>query len=219
MSIMIRLFFEKADRSKYISHLDITRLFSRAIARTTIPVWYTEGFNPRIYMTFPLPLSLGYEGFHESFEMKLVDDDFPLEQVTEQLNRTLPTGIRILETVLPVLKPDGIALADYRITLESDNPACLADKLSQFVAQPQIIVTKKSKKGERELDILPYVTLQSTEQEGSSLVVVLRLAAGTTLNISPALFIDAFAAFAGVQPLEHSVERHAILTADGTVWR
>ena len=57
---LVRIFFEKRDRARYISHLDITRCLSRAFARTDIPVWYTEGFNPRIYMTFALPLSLGY---------------------------------------------------------------------------------------------------------------------------------------------------------------
>ncbi|MEG0754612.1 MAG: TIGR03936 family radical SAM-associated protein, partial [Angelakisella sp.] len=117
MNTTIRLFFEKRDRAKYISHLDITRCFSRAISRTDLPVWYTEGFNPRIYMTFPLPIPLGFESSCESLDIRLVEDDYPLEQVTEKLNRVLPQGVRILETVLPQQKPEAMALADYIISI------------------------------------------------------------------------------------------------------
>ena len=45
---LIRVFFEKRDRAKYISHLDLTRCMTRAFARTDIPVWFTEGFNPHV---------------------------------------------------------------------------------------------------------------------------------------------------------------------------
>jgi len=87
-------------------------MFTRSIRRTNIPVWYTEGFNPRLYMTFPLPLSLGYESNCESFDMRLVDADYPLDQVKEQLNKVLPMGVTIVSVTNPVMKPDEIALAD-----------------------------------------------------------------------------------------------------------
>ena len=54
----IRVFYRKTDTAKYISHLDINRCFQRAMKRAGIPLWFTEGFNPHAYLTFPLPLAL-----------------------------------------------------------------------------------------------------------------------------------------------------------------
>lgn len=48
----VRLFFTKLDRAKYISHLDMNRCMSRALKRSGLPVWYTGGFNPHMYLTF-----------------------------------------------------------------------------------------------------------------------------------------------------------------------
>ena len=55
----LRLFYTKTGSAKYISHLDVMRAFQRAFRRSKIPVWYTEGFHPHLYLTFALPLSLG----------------------------------------------------------------------------------------------------------------------------------------------------------------
>ena len=61
MFIDYRLFYTKTGRLKYISHLDTNRLMQRTLKRSGLPVWYSEGFNPHIYITFALPLALGLE--------------------------------------------------------------------------------------------------------------------------------------------------------------
>ena len=76
----VRLFYSKTGRMKFVSHLDMTRFMSRLIAKSKIPVWYTEGFNQHIYMNFALPLSLGYEGLYEVMDFRLNDDSYPLEE-------------------------------------------------------------------------------------------------------------------------------------------
>lgn len=64
----IRLVFSKTGRARYMSHLDLNRAMIRALRRAKLPVWYTEGFNRHPYVTFAAPLSLGYEGLHETME-------------------------------------------------------------------------------------------------------------------------------------------------------
>ena len=61
----VRIFYEKKGRMKFVSHLDMNRFMSRLIAKSKIPVWYTEGFNSHIYINFALPLSLGFESDYE----------------------------------------------------------------------------------------------------------------------------------------------------------
>ena len=68
MRAMIR--FGKQPRLRFISHLDLQRFFQRALNRTGLPVKYTQGFNPHIYMTFAAPLALGQESVAESLDFK-----------------------------------------------------------------------------------------------------------------------------------------------------
>lgn len=219
MSITIRLFFTKQDRAKYISHLDITRCFARAIARTTLPVWHTEGFNPRIYMTFALPIPLGFESDSESLDLRLVEDTYPLEQVTAQLNGVLPQGIRILETALPVQKPETMALADYTITMDTLRANTLKQDFLAFGAQQSIMVTKRTKKGEKEIDLIPLFSVMELEPREDALLLRLRLAAGTAQNLNPMLLVEAFSAYLGCAIEDYRVRRTAILTDDLTIWR
>ena len=74
----VRLFYTKHGRMRFISHLDMTRFMARVIRRAELPVWYTEGFNPHLYMTFALPLSLGFESEYEAVDIRLLQDDYEL---------------------------------------------------------------------------------------------------------------------------------------------
>ena len=82
----VRIFYTKTDRMKFVSHLDMNRLMSRIIMRADIPVWYTEGFNQRIYINYAVPLSLGFEGLYEIIDIRLTDDNYPLDTLPQRLN-------------------------------------------------------------------------------------------------------------------------------------
>ena len=75
----VRVWFEKKGSVRYISHLDLTRCMARGLKLSQLPVWYTEGFNPRIYMTYAMPLSLGVCGERECMDIRLTEE-LPLEQ-------------------------------------------------------------------------------------------------------------------------------------------
>ena len=66
----VRIFFEKCGESAYISLLDLQRVFHRMLKMSSLPVYYTQGFNPHIYLSFTCPLSLGQESLCESCEAK-----------------------------------------------------------------------------------------------------------------------------------------------------
>ena len=56
----VRIFFEKCGESAYISLLDLQRVFHRMLKMSSLPVYYTQGFNPHIYLSFTCPLSLAW---------------------------------------------------------------------------------------------------------------------------------------------------------------
>ena len=87
--INVRVFYTKTGRARFISHLDMMRFMTRALKRSGLPVWYTEGFNRHIYTTFALPLSLGFESMCEFMDFRLLPDEFDMEEVATRLNACL----------------------------------------------------------------------------------------------------------------------------------
>jgi uncharacterized protein (DUF2344 family) len=83
----VRIYFSKTGDAKYISHLDLMRCMMRAVSRAGIPISYTEGFNPRPYMNFAMPLSLGIEGLREILDIRVEDEmtDAELKSALEQV--------------------------------------------------------------------------------------------------------------------------------------
>lgn len=216
----IRVFFTKTGRAKYISHLDVNRCIDRAIKRSGIPVWYTQGFNPHIYTTFAMPISLGFESLCESFETRLVEEDFPLDQVRDSLNQVLPAGLRVLRAAEPVMDMKEIARADYDVDIRFAGKTGeeLAQLLEGFLAQEAIMVLKRSKKGMLDVDIKPHFQVLSHREADCQIHLELRAAAGNTLNINPMLVIGAFAEFAGVPHDGYAVVRRQIYNEQGEIF-
>ena len=93
---------------KFVSHLDMNRLMSRIIMRADIPVWYTEGFNQRIYINYAVPLSLGFEGLYEIIDIRLTDDNYPLDTLPQRLNGVSVPGIEFIRAAEPHLPTKDI---------------------------------------------------------------------------------------------------------------
>jgi len=91
---IFKVVFSKNGQMKYISHLDLSRLFHRAARRAGIPLALSQGFSPRPKVSFKRALKLGLESEAEeaSFQLtaKLTPEDFK-----ERLQAQLPEGITI----------------------------------------------------------------------------------------------------------------------------
>ena len=183
----IRLFFTKLDRAKYISHLDMNRCMSRALKRSGLPVWYTGGFNPHMYLTFPLPLSLGCESTYECVDLKLTHK-VELDTVAQKVNACLPPDIQIFHAGPQQMDQKEIAWADYEMLLTGAEN--LMEQLQGYFGQQEIRVIKKTKKGEKEIDIRPCFSVLSLEQKEEGVWAKMRFATGIELNINPTLLLD-----------------------------
>ena len=212
----IRVFYEKTGRAKFISHLDINRCMQRALRRAEIPVWYTEGFNPHPYTTFALPLSLGYESLCETMDLRITRR-MSFDEIRYRFNNVLPEGIVVKKVALQKNKPDTIETARYnvRIAFDDQEGSAVLEKLQEFDRRQEIIVTKHSKKGPKEVDIRPNVKILSAAGEGNSLLLEMECAAGLTLNINPTLYLDAFLAAYELKPRITHVLRTAVLMKNG----
>ena len=88
--------FEKTGMMRYISHLDLLRLFGRASRRAGLPLVLTEGFNPHPKIKIEPALKLGLESSDLRAEIALKEKISP-EEVQERLKEELPNGIEIME--------------------------------------------------------------------------------------------------------------------------
>ena len=192
----VRVFFNKIGVAKYISHLDLYRAFSRAVKRSGLPVWITEGFNPHIYMTFALPLALGIEGREESVDLRLTTP-MNFAQIADKLNAVMPAGIRVIKVAEPVRKANDIQKARYEISTEQ------VERLNDYLSQPVINIVKKTKKNVQEIDVKPLLQWESG---------VLTLPAGSELNINPWNVLDKLTGQGFALP---NVRRIEILCNDG----
>ena len=150
----IRIIFEKTGTAKFISHLDLVRVVTRAIRRAEIPIVYSQGFNPVPRLSFALPLSLGQESLREMMNFKVEPDMSPNEAM-QRLSRQLPDGLILKEAYVPEdIKGSELQYARYTISVED---VFDVEAAKECFARDEIILIKKTKSGEKLTDIKPLI--------------------------------------------------------------
>jgi radical SAM-linked protein len=91
--IVIKL--EKSGEMIFFSQLDLIHVLERALRRTTLPLYYTQGFNPHVKISFLSGLKLGVEG--EISVRLYFKETIEAEEVREHLSINLPEGLTIKE--------------------------------------------------------------------------------------------------------------------------
>lgn len=166
----------------------------RALHKSKIPIWHTEGFNPHPFATFPLPLSLGFRGVNECMNVKLEDDDFPFEEIISRLNDCLPRGLRVFDVTEPIMKAGKIAFASFtiKISVDSENSHTVCEQLKELLASESIEIEKKSKKGMKTVDIKQGIQSFTVTEKFDFAELDVILSAGSSDNVNPNLLISAF---------------------------
>ena len=155
---MPRALFEKVGTARFISHLDLMRLFQRAFKRAGLPLTHTQGFNPRPSVSIALPLSLGAESHCELLDFDL-ESPVPPEDIRDRLNAALIDGIRVREVYDNGAKIKYLALLQSRLTLEYDGgiPAGAEAAIGQLFAREALVLEKKNRNGVTQQDIIPMI--------------------------------------------------------------
>lgn len=187
----VRVFYEKKGMAKFISHLDTVHLFTRAIKRAKIPIWFTEGFNPHAFLTFAMPLSLGTESYCETVDIRLMQEE-DLDELTERLNNALPPDVHVSKIAVPKYSPQEIAWADYKIIFNGADEN-LASRANAVLSSDEITVMKKVKQGrekvEKEVSIKDKILRYLIDAENGNTVLNITLSSGMQNNINPSLII------------------------------
>ena len=196
----VRIWFKKDHECRYISHLDLNRTMLRALHKSKIPVWHTEGFNPHPFATFPLPLSLGFRGDNECMDVRL--------------------EVRVFDVTEPLMKAGKIAFASFTMLLREDNTSAseICAQLRMLMDSSAITVEKKSKKGIKTVDIKPGIRQYSIKESPECAVLDIILSAGSSDNVNPNLLITALQTQTGSE-YEVDITRNDLYNSDMELFR
>ena len=208
---MIR--FGKQPRLRFISHLDLQRFFQRALNRTGLPIAWTQGFNPHPILSFGSALALGWTSEYEILDVKL-SAPMGRRRTEDAMRAALPVDLPVLEVrMVDDRHPAPMAMvraSDYEIPLSGETAAATLDAAAEFLRRESVMAVRKTKSGEREVDIRPMALL--LEREGDVLSARLMLTEKDTLK--PDLLVRALAEIAGAEVPEMRIHRRCLLGED-----
>ena len=211
-----RAVYAKYGRARYISHLDFMRSMQRIIKRSKLPVWHTQGFNPHVYLMFPLALPLGTDSRVEIMDFALTQK-LDNETVRKQLDEKCPEGIEIISVTQPVHKHTDIKSADYEIRFTSNIGAgeCVR-RFGEFMQLEKIEIEKRTKKKTVNLvDIKPHINVTEINEQDGWVVLKLCLPCGNDFNLNTNVVLDAFCERYGIEIEQICTQRTKILLENG----
>ena len=217
--IDVRLLFSKTFDARYMSHLDLMRCFTRAVRHSNLPVWFTEGFNSHLYITFASPLSLGYESICETADIRLIGDTL-CDGIPEKINSGLPFGIEVMNAAPAEMKPSAIAWARYIIELCGGyDEKLIAEKAASLLNQ-RITATKKTKKGAiKEIVLNDRVKSSSVSALDGCCYWDVILANSSENALNPQMLLNALFEQLGGETDHILVKRTQLLTESGEIFR
>lgn len=182
----LRICFQKMGALQYISHLDLVRTMTRVIARAQLPIKYTEGFHPIPHLVFSAPLPVGAQSPREFLDIEVLSE-VDTEEVKARLNEGLPAELSVGEVYYATTKFKEITAAEYEIRMHTANATpALAEKCVACLSEGSVVVHKRTKGGERDVDVRDAILRVRGEwcAESDELVVAVTLAAagGSFLN-------------------------------------
>jgi Uncharacterized protein conserved in bacteria len=177
-----RILFSKTDALIYISHLDLTHTFVRALHRADISLRYSQGFNPHPKIVFALPLSVGMAGENELVDISLEQEGFSAETLKTLLGNAMPKDIKIKQIYEPDQKFKNVVSADYKISFNEVQG--LEHKIKEALSS-ELIVTKTTKSGEKQIDIFPLILGFSLSEQNGDTILNITLAASSESYLNP----------------------------------
>ncbi len=162
-----RLTFSKQGPLRYISHLDLARVWERILRRVEAPLMYSQGFNPRPKIQLAAALPLGYESTCEITDIWLEGESPPEpDLLMEELNGAAPEGLTVQSVEIVELKEAALQAVTeagvYRVTMtgeedqDQDTDSIIA-RLEELLSQKEIWREQRSKRGTKQVNIRPMI--------------------------------------------------------------
>ncbi|WP_204596266.1 TIGR03936 family radical SAM-associated protein [Clostridium sardiniense] len=189
--------FTKEADIKFVAHLDLMRTIQRVIRRSGLPVDYSKGFNPHMSLSIAQPLSVGVYSEGEYMDVVFKEEVDPKE-IVERLNKSTASGVRFLSAVgIEVIEnvkklPQAMALIDaarYTIKMHYTDTSNFEDEMKTLLSREDWVMTKRSKKGVRDVDIKPLVHELKYWIKDNEVVLNVLISSGSREHLAPDLLV------------------------------
>jgi radical SAM-linked protein len=204
----IRITFAKHGALRYTGHLDLHKLWERTARRAGLPLAYSQGFHPQPKMNIAAALPLGFSSRCEVMDMRL-QHDVPLDGLSEKLQTTLPSGIRVLnvERVAdgePALQTK-VASAEYEVALtEPVDRSALERRIDSILSAESLLRERRG----RAYDLRPLIEHLSLRPDPTPLpTIFMHLSAREGATGRPEEVLDAL----GIPYEETRIERTKLI--------
>ncbi|MCF2625167.1 DUF2344 domain-containing protein [Fusobacterium perfoetens] len=193
-----RLFFNKYEEMKYISHLDLLRFMDRILRKSGIPVKYSQGFHPRPKISLGNPISLGTDAFNEAMDIEL-REDMTNEELFRRLNNKCVIGFEFTK-VMDIDGKTSIAEEYKEMKFEIQGPGSSIEKIENLLSQDEIILTKEKKGKIESKDLKPRIKKYEIDRENQKITMILE-------NMSPNSLLN----ICGVKAEEVSIKKYGMI--------
>lgn len=196
----IRMKFSKNGPLKFVGHLDMMRYFQKVFRRAEVDIAYSKGYSPHQILSFAAPLGLGVTSDGEYLDAEF-NSTKSSKDMLEIINAQMNEGVEVTEFKL---LPDkcknamsSVAASDYIIYFREGyyDEQQFLDAVDAFMAQDEILIVKKTKKSEKEVDIRPMIYAMEV-RDGH---IYMFLESGSANNLKPNLVMEALVSYLGLE--------------------
>jgi len=190
--------FTKEENIKFISHLDVLKTIQKNIRRAGLPVEFSQGFNPHMNTSIAQPLSVGVYSSGEYMDM-ILTTEVDEQEIIDKLNETAPRGIKYISALaIPYTQgdkkvPQAMALIDaarYTIKVKYSDISALEEEMKNLLETETWTTVKKSKKGEKEVNLRTLVKEISFLIKDEFLVLNVLISTGSREHLSADLLVS-----------------------------
>ena len=192
----VRVKFRKYGPVRFIGHLDVMRYFQKALRRAEIDIAYTSGFSPHQIMSFASPLGVGLESNGEYMDIECHSVTTSADMI-KRINETAAFGIEVTAVkALPEHAGNAmasVAAASYTVRFREGRApkASLAELIPGFLSKEEILITKETKTGIKQVDIKPGIyTLHVQDDQTEGTKLFLMVDASSAGNIKPGKVVE-----------------------------
>ncbi|MBL8062779.1 MAG: DUF2344 domain-containing protein, partial [Anaerolineales bacterium] len=166
----VRITFTKQGPLRYIGHLDLHRVWERAMRRADLPLSYSQGFHPQPKISLAAALPLGFSSRNEVLDVRL-NEEIPLDDISLRLKDNLPPDIKVIHVEIvderaPALQTQVLSAAyDVHLT-EAVDGSELKRRVEGLMMSESILRERRGKS----YDLRPLIELLSviTEPNGNA---------------------------------------------------
>ena len=206
----VRMTYAKLGNLRFIGHLDLQRLFERALRRTNLPLRYTQGFSPHMRINLASALPLGFIGEAEQMDFWL-DDEVSLDEISNRLNIALPAelilkNLQVIENQKPSLQA-SLLTSEFEIVLPPDlDPGNMQDQMNALLEQDSLPVQRRKKT----VDLKNLILTWQLDRQPAKTLLVTSMKATPLENGRP----DELLVLLGIDPADCVITRTKLVFSE-----